>query len=721
MGKSKTDNPALATTLEQKNIEIATLKTQSEQLRNEANLLTNNNAKIGAIMNAEEKENEMLQKQNEVIAELKKQYPDYVVKETNNTSSGPVPENLKQKQTQIREKQFTALTNLTNAFSLEYETSKNNVPANLNDAQKSVKQNADDLNAESKRLLIKSTTETNENEKIKLLTLASKSGNAAIEQLNKITKNEVANNNASNNNANNNNANNTANNNTARNNNANNTNNNTARNNNTNNNNTNNTANNNNARNNNANNNNANNTANNNTARNNNTNNTANNNNARNNNANNNNANNTANNNVRNNNANNTIVRNNNTGRGTIKVDGLEVIAGNAYNDTKPIPMDAKMEDGLTFRVQIGAFKTPLPNNTFRGLNPVNGENASNGYIRYTAGNFNKLENANAVKNDLRNLGYSDAFVVVYFNGKRITLNEALAILAKEGKSVDNNAPQSVGINANTNIPKVNNPPNANLNIPDAVAVTKELEKINGLLFTVQIGVYSKQVRQQQLFNLRPIYSEKLTNGLFRYTAGIYTNTDKLITDKNRVITFGFRDAFVSAYLNGKRITFAEGKSKQQDSATKMEPQNPIVFPDGNANSNIPVNNNPPANNTNPPANTTTVQPFSNGVNSYPAATAENGVKETQEGVCFKIQIGAYSKQIPNDVAAKFSAIKAWPVENKQINALFIYNIGNYTSAKFAKTLKDEAIRAGISDAFITVYRDGKKIYGAEATQLLNQ
>ena len=36
-----------------------------------------------------------------------------------------------------------------------------------------------------------------------------------------------------------------------------------------------------------------------------------------------------------------------------------------------------------------------------------------------------------------------------------------------------------------------------------------------------------------------------------------------------------------------------------------------------------------------------------------------------------------------------------------------------------AETLKNEAIKLGITDAFITVYKDGKKIYGAEATNMM--
>jgi len=634
MDKVKTDNPDLAAQLEQKNIDIATLNSQAQQLRTEANSQTNKNAQVGSLANAEEKESEMLKKQNEVIAELKKQYPDFVLKEpsVSNTNTS-TPEDLKVKQTQVREKQFKGLTDLTNAYSLEYETSKDNVPANLNDNQKAVKQNADDLNAESKRLLIKSTQETNENEKIKLLTLAAKTGNAAVDQLNKISGNKVV-----------------AVNDPPRN-------------------------------------------GGNNPPR----------------------------------NAGNDPAVTNNPGRGTVKIEGLEVIAGSAYNNNKPIPIDAPIPNGLTFRVQIGAFRTALPNNTFRGLSPLNGENASNGYIRYTAGNFNKVENANAVKNDLRGLGYSDAFVVAYYNGKRISYNEALDILAKEGKTIDPNASQTAGITANINVPKaINNPRNPNLNALDNVSITKELDKVNGLLFTVQIGVYTKEVNNRQLFGLKPIYSEKLPTGLYRYTAGIYNNVEKLITDKNKVVDLGVRDAFVSAYLNGKKITIAEGKVKQQDSTTKMEAENPIVFPDPNVLNippvinNLPGNNNPPANN-NPTNPVNPVRPFTNGVSGYPAATEENGIKAGQDGVCFKVQIGAYSRQVPNDVAAKFSAIKNWPIENKQINNLFIYNVGNYSASKFAKALLSEAKAAGITDAFISVFKDGRKLSGAEANALIGQ
>ncbi|MCC6372693.1 MAG: PD40 domain-containing protein [Bacteroidia bacterium] len=641
LAKMRNDNPELSVDLAAKKEEQNNLKSQIQKLREEAESQNNKAAKLGAINNAEERELELLAKQEQLIAELKKQYPDYVIKPLNtanfNSGSSEPKEVLLQKKKEVRDNQFAELTNLTNAFSLEFESNKNKLPKNPDADGQKAKQSVLALNTESKRLLIKSAQEKNEGEKLKLLNQSVKLGNEAIVQLNKLIPKGAATNNtvvpvAGTNTV---------------------------------------------------------------IAR-----------------PDNNRPTTTPTTAVRNQ----TVANEPANNPGTFRTGGIEVRPGNAYTDARPIPMNAKVQDGLIFRVQIGAFKTQLPNNAFKGLNPLNGETTANGYFRYTAGNFVKYEGANAVKNDLRNLGYTDAFVVAYYNGKRITLGEALDLLKKEGKTIDVNAPESAGITANYNIPR------AALNpaIPPqrAVVVSNELEKVNGLLYTIQIGVYNRQVTGLQLKNLKPIFTEQLEGGLFRYTAGIYNNTERLIADKAKVVNLGIKDAFISAYLNGKKIPFAEAKTKQSsDSTIKMEAQDPIIFPSGDALNTDVVPANIPANNNPAPA----IQPFSNGVSAYPAATAENGVKANESGVSFKVQIGAYSKQVPADVSAKFLSIKTWPIENKQANGLFIYNIGNFTEAKFAKQLKDEVIRLGLNDAFITVYKDGKKLYGAEASGYLSR
>ena len=653
---------------------------QAIKLREEANAYPSDGAKLGGYSNAEEKEFQALFKQQSLLDIYKKQFPTYVPKKPNIATENP------EALTKLNETKNTLNTNnqahvdgltvLAQANDKEYTTRLNAVPATLTAAQNNLKTKAQTAFTKKQDAFAKANQTSDLGAKKNLLIDANKYGIEALNNLNQITNpNAIATNSNSN----------VSNNNSAANNNS---------------------------------------TNNGNTASNNNV--AGNNNNATNNNA-------TTNSNRPNNTTNNTTGNNTtaNTPVIKLKVEGLEVKPNNAYTADKPIPIDEKIPDGLVFKVQIGAFKAPLPNNTFKGLTPVIAQTTPSGYIRYMAGNFEQYGSANAVKNDLRNLGYSDAFVVAYYNGKRINLSEAADKAKAAGQTVEPTANTSAGITANSNVPRntfTTPTANATNNATDSqpAEVTNELEKMNGLLYTVQIGVYSKQVTRGQLFNLKPIYTEKLPNGLYRYTAGIYNQKDRLLGDKRKVVDLGVKDAFVSAYYNAKRIPFAEGQKLQTENTNlKMETENPIIFggassPAINTNNTVdtPTNNTAVTTNATP---TPTVAAFTNGVTSGPAPTAENGVKTDEAGISFKVQIGAYKNQVPNEVASKFLNIKTWPVQNVVINGLYIYTIGNFTAASFAKKLKDEAISVGINDAFITVYKDGKKLYGAEATQYLSR
>ena len=652
---------------------------QAGNIRTEANAYPSDAAKLGGYSNAEEKENQALAKQQALLDLYKKHFPNYTPKKANVISSENPTAVAKLNETKNNvninnQAHIDGLTILLQANDKEYTTRLNSIPLTLNASQTTLKNKAQTA-FNKKNQTVALANQTNDlSAKKNLLIDANKYGVEALNNLSLIVNpNAVA----------------VVSNTTTTNNGANNTGNETT---------------------------NSNSNANKNIA----SNNTSANNNA-------------SNNSPTNNNRPTNNASNNNTNTATVKlkVEGLEVKNTNAYTADKPIPIDEKIPDGLVFKVQIGAFKAPLPNNTFKGLTPVIAQTTPSGYIRYMAGNFEQYNSANAVKNDLRNLGYSDAFVVAYYNGVRINLNEATDKAKASGQTVEPTTNTSAGITANSNVPKntFTNPSNNlvgnNTSDSQPAEITNELEKMNGLLYTVQIGVYSKQVTRGQLYNLKPIYTEKLPNGLYRYTAGIYNQTGKLLEDKRKVVDLGVKDAFVSSYYNAKRIPFAEGQKLQtENNNLKMETENPIIF---NGSASPIINTTNTANNTssqptlvnnNP---TPTIAPFSNGVSSGPAPTAENGVKTDEAGISFKIQIGAYKNQVPNDVASKFLNIKTWPVQNVVINGLYIYTIGNFTAASFAKKLRDEAVSLGITDAYVTVYKDGKKLYGADAAQYMSR
>ncbi len=692
---------------------------QGKKLREETDAYPTDAAKLGGLSNAEEKESLALARQKALLDTYKKYFSNYTPKAVNASTQNP------QAVAKLNETRATLNTNnqlhvdgltlLSQAIEKEYKSRLTALPASLTGNNSSLKTKAQELYKKHQSQLVQANQAKDAATKKELLISSNKNGQEAISLLSRITAagdavtatNTAQNNSAATNTDANNGAGNPGNANR----NATNANN-TAAGNNTDN--TNSTANNATTNRNSA------GSAGNSTAAGNNTGNT---NSASNNGGNTNRTN--------SNNAGNPPNAGNTAPVVKLNVEGLEVKTNNAYSDNNPIPLDEKIPDGLVFKVQIGAFKNALPNNTFKGLSPVIAQSTPNGYIRYMAGNFEKYESANAVKNDLKNLGYNDAFVVAYYNGKRINLNEGVDKARESGQKVDLSANTSAGITAGSNVPRNAGPVAVNTTDNSAgsqpAEITNELEKMNGLLYTVQIGVYSKQVTRSQLSNLRPIYTEKLPSGLYRYTAGIYNQSGKLLEDKRKVVELGVKDAFVSAYYNAKRISFAEGQKLQaENNNLKMETENPIIFPGGATAppANIATTNaTAPANTTstaNPPANTS-VPVFNNGVTQGPAPTAENGVKTDEAGISFKVQIGAYKNQVPNDVASRFMNIKTWPVNNVMINGLYIYTIGNFNAPAFAQKLKDEAVALGITDAFITVYKDGKKLYGAEALQYLNK
>ncbi|MGZ3866355.1 MAG: hypothetical protein ACXVNR_08120, partial [Bacteroidia bacterium] len=307
---------------------------------------------------------------------------------------------------------------------------------------------------------------------------------------------------------------------------------------------------------------------------------------------------------------------------------------------------------------------------------------------------------------------YNDAFVVAYRNGKRISLAEALDTLRKSGEDVAPNANSTAGITVNSNIPI--NPEATNTVVANPVKVDNDLNTLNGIFYTIQIGVYGNNVSASGLLNLSPVFKEALPTGYNRFTAGIYSDYEKVKADRARVNSLGIPDAFVSGYLNGKRVAVNEPLDKFAGNATFLQ-QRPIIFPDAQTQ---PVNNNTAPTNTTVATN---VQPFSNGVTEGPAPTETNGVKTTDEGITFKVQIGAFRNQVPQEVANNWLKVKTWPVKYTTINDLFVYTVGSFSQASFAKNLKNEIVGLGITDAFVTVFKDGKKLYGAEAAQYLNR
>jgi hypothetical protein len=381
----------------------------------------------------------------------------------------------------------------------------------------------------------------------------------------------------------------------------------------------------------------------------------------------------------------------------------------NIYSDTNPIPIDNRFPDGIIYTIQIGAFRSPIPNSSFKGLSPVNGTRTTSGFIRYQAGIFYELADAKKARDEMRGLGFRDAFVAVYKNNQRVSLAEAL----RESGIKDSALITSV-INTQIVSPTQSDSSFNNSISSNTAVVSTDVVNIGGLFFTVQIGVFGASVNASQTYNLKPLNRNSFTANSFRYSLGIYADINRVKSDRKRVQDLGISDAFVTAYYKGERISIAEALRRSAEGTARFETEQPIIFP-----GEISTTSTVTASETNS-SRPEEVQPFTNNITIDPVPTAENGVKLSDEGIVYKIQIGAFSKAVPIAITSSWMKIQTWPIRNyKNANGLIIYTVGSFSEFGKAGILLSEMVNTGIRDAFITVFKDGKRLYGAEAAAYL--
>lgn len=90
------------------------------------------------------------------------------------------------------------------------------------------------------------------------------------------------------------------------------------------------------------------------------------------------------------------------------------------------VPVNTMAAKGITYKVQIGAFKNKDLSKYFENNKNFSGEVDTDGTKKYTLGAFPTYWEADNFKKYLREMGVSDAWVVAYKDGKRVELKDAL-------------------------------------------------------------------------------------------------------------------------------------------------------------------------------------------------------------------------------------------------------------------------------------------------------
>jgi len=361
------------------------------------------------------------------------------------------------------------------------------------------------------------------------------------------------------------------------------------------------------------------------------------------------------------------------------------------YSDDKPIPVSPKLPEGLVFKVQVGAFRNPIPQSHFRGFAPIMAEDAGNGITRYTAGFFKKFNAANEAKIDIRSIGYNDAFVVAFFNGERINMNKARAMEAGgddvlvSNEQRDNPIEETNTLVENTSTPDIT-PVNTSVREEVKDGVSTDVRNIDGVFYTIQVGVYSKPITSGQLNNLTPINSERVQNGLIRYTSGVHKNLDDANRDKDRIRGIGISDAFIIAYNGGSRISVAEARQLL-----------------GSSNESVPVEREED------PAKEI-IEPEQGDVEM------ESNTQKVD--VRYKVQLGEYEEEVPIEDAGIFLRLTGRGVKIYEEQGKTIYTIGSFPDYQSAIDTQIEMKEMGVEKPKVIAYKDDILITVEEALEI---
>lgn len=195
-----------------------------------------------------------------------------------------------------------------------------------------------------------------------------------------------------------------------------------------------------------------------------------------------------------------------------------------------------------------------------------------------------------------------------------------------------------------------------------------------GQSYKIQIGIWQNDVAPPDFSGL-PAMTAEVEEGSssVRYYSGLYkrfAEAERALLDARRL---GFRDAFIVAYLDSRRI--------------------PINRAVGMENQNVERVITPPA--------------------EIPApAPLPVRTEQTAPEVVFKVQVGVFRDLVAPETRNRFMSIAGnQKVEfTRNDSGLYIYTIGNFTTFEEAVQAREQIVSAGIVDAFVVAFRGGEKI-----------
>jgi cell division septation protein DedD len=190
------------------------------------------------------------------------------------------------------------------------------------------------------------------------------------------------------------------------------------------------------------------------------------------------------------------------------------------------------VKGGIVYRVQLGAYKNRISIDAFKSGAGVVELKTEDNYYRYVTQGYKTIGDAAKRRADLVVMGYTDAFVTAYKDGKRIAMDKAGATMATTEKE---------DLNENKTFSTVD-------------------KSLVG--FKIQIGALKRpgpsNDMEDRLKEVKGVDKQTTGTGQIRYTYGNFKDQQSAEKARQELEDMGFPEAFIIATFKGEVISIQE-------------------------------------------------------------------------------------------------------------------------------------------------------------------
>lgn len=338
--------------------------------------------------------------------------------------------------------------------------------------------------------------------------------------------------------------------------------------------------------------------------------------------------------------------------------------------------IDALSDGGGLFKVVLGNYKTGVPSeliNKFLSLKDINSFTQPDSSTTYTSGAFVEYGEAKARLETVKNLGITDASIIVHKEGQMIPVddNNYTQFEPKQHFTFTNVAGENIssGNDSSSKVKPVTTQAQDNVSVNSNDSKESSTAGEGQVIYRVQLGAYKRKVSQAVFGSNKNLVSITGNDGVTRYLSGNYSDYADAAKHKIEMVTKGFGGAFVVAFKGGKRVTL-ESTGVQFVRKTKEDT----------------------------------------------LAIEKSAV--TKKLVVFKVQLGVYKNEPPKEMKKIFDNLKQVE-ESTTTTGLKRYTLGSFNDYKKAQEIRAQVINLGVKDAFVIAFFDDKLIDVQEALELL--